>query len=162
MRQICGRKLRCPFLADNPHVIDRAKLSGMQPTVESLEFGRNESQRRLETLGDFRPTHSPVGFRHGAVAPASRGPGPPRSPSSEVPRRPSITYSPLLAGNTHRSITRLEYPHSLSYQATTFTKLPPMTFVGSESTIELIGFFNMCGNRQNSPRKGIGLHRSEG
>src|ERR1700722_9820467 len=35
-----------------------------------------------------------------------------------------------------RSRTRLEYPHSLSYQEITFTRLPPTTIVLGESTIE--------------------------
>ena len=38
-----------------------------------------------------------------------------------------------------RSIMRLEKPHSLSYQAKTFTMLPPMTVVRVPSTVELAG-----------------------
>src|ERR687888_414011 len=38
-------------------------------------------------------------------------------------------YSPFVTMWRTRSTQRFEYPHSLSYQASTFTKSPSMTFV---------------------------------
>ena len=35
-----------------------------------------------------------------------------------------------------RSTSRLEYPHSLSYQATTLTSVPSITLVSPESKID--------------------------
>src|SRR6266850_3575568 len=39
-----------------------------------------------------------------------------------------------------RSLTRQEYPHSLSYQESTFNRCPPITFVYSASTMEEFEF----------------------
>ncbi len=57
-------------------------------------------------------------------------------------RMTDVIYSPLLPMKLMRSRTRLEYPHSLSYQEMTFTRFPT-TSVHSESTIE----------ERGSPRK---------
>ena len=45
-------------------------------------------------------------------------------------------YSPFFAMKWIRSRTRQEYPHSLSYQAITFTQLPATTRVRGASTME--------------------------
>src|SRR5689334_3587383 len=45
-------------------------------------------------------------------------------------------YRPFFAMKWIRSRTRQEYPHSLSYQAITFTQLPATTRVSGESTME--------------------------
>src|SRR5947207_12389131 len=50
-----------------------------------------------------------------------------------------FSYSPLPAMNLIRSRTRQEYPHSLSYQAITFTQFPATTRVMGESTMALTG-----------------------
>jgi hypothetical protein len=48
-------------------------------------------------------------------------------------------YTACATGTTTRcarSTSRLEYPHSLSYHATTFTWVPPTTDVSAESKID--------------------------
>jgi len=49
---------------------------------------------------------------------------------------PTALYSPLLAMKVIKSLTRQEYPHSLSYQATTFTSVPSMTLVKPASIMD--------------------------
>ncbi len=50
-----------------------------------------------------------------------------------------FSYSPLLAMKLIKSRTRQEYPHSLSYQATTFTSVPSMTLVNPASIMDECG-----------------------
>ena len=45
-------------------------------------------------------------------------------------------YSPRCSISSAKSTKRLEKPHSLSYQASTFTRLPPMTSVDKPSIID--------------------------
>src|SRR5688572_19464969 len=52
-----------------------------------------------------------------------------------------VRYRPFLARKPIRSTTRQEYPHSLSYQATTLARFPSSTFVNWPSTMELLEFF---------------------
>jgi len=49
----------------------------------------------------------------------------------------TILYRPFSTIYSAKSTTRFEYPHSLSYQDRTLTKLPSITFVDKASTIEL-------------------------
>ena len=61
------------------------------------------------------------------------------------PRHVEVVQPPHEAGSTRstRSMMRLEYPHSLSYQETTFTSVPSMTLVSCPSTIDEWGSFWM-------------------
>src|SRR5262249_2671846 len=51
-------------------------------------------------------------------------------------------YSPARSRNRHRSTSRFEYPHSLSYQLKTFTRLS-FTIVSSELKIDECGLPTM-------------------
>ena len=72
----------------------------------------------------------PPGAEAEPTAAAAAGLSPRRAGSANV------AYSPFFARNATRSRTRQEYPHSLSYQAMTFTQLPPITRVIGASTME--------------------------
>jgi hypothetical protein len=50
---------------------------------------------------------------------------------------------PYFRRKAAKSTTRQLYPHSLSYQETTFARLPPTTFVRSASTMELLELCSM-------------------
>src|SRR5262249_48380377 len=47
-----------------------------------------------------------------------------------------LIYRPFFATKWTRSASRQEYPHSLSYQETTLTRLPPTEIVSSAEKIE--------------------------
>src|SRR6516165_7154684 len=66
--------------------------------------------------------------------------GGPFGAADESPRyRFCNTQIPLFTSNRTKSTQRLEYPHSLSYQDSTFTKSPSITFVYGASTIDEYG-----------------------
>jgi len=52
---------------------------------------------------------------------------------------PTVLYSPFAATKLIKSRTRQEYPHSLSYQATTFTSVPSITLVKPASIMDECG-----------------------
>src|SRR6185312_4781711 len=74
--------------------------------------------------------------RRGAKGPRARTLHPiPRKVNLYTRRR---LLQAFLSQEQNQIVTRHEYAHSLSYQATTFTRSPSMTFVSAASTIALL------------------------